>query len=177
MLRLKPESLDWALRHAITQGDTDVLPHAFEFQAVEHDWDNIKRLLCGKDILSWQCRPTRQCLSPKQRLGFRIATQLDPLDFLIFGALVREIGQELEASRLPVNDQNVFSHRFNPKDEGSLFDSNMGYHSFQARSRALAASDQFSHVVLADIADFFPRLYHHRVEGALSSATKKNNHV
>ena len=102
---------------------------------------------------------------------------MDPLDFLIFGALVREIGQELEASGLSVNDQNVFSHRFNPEDDGSLFDSNMGYHLFQARSRALAASDQFSHVVLADIADFFPRLYHHRVEGALSSATKKNNHV
>lgn len=177
MLRLRPQSLDWALKHAISQGDTDVFPNAFEFQAIKHDWHNIRRILCNQDVLSWQCRTLRQCLSPKQRFGFRIATQLDPLDFLLFGGLVYEIGQDIEARRLPVSNQNVFSHRFNPAEDGSLFDMKVGYRAFQDHSRGLAASSTFSHVVLADIADFFPRLYHHRVEGALSSATTKNNHV
>ena len=177
MLKLRPESLNWALQHAKSRGDTDIFPSAFEFLAIEHDWVNVRDYLSNEDVLAWQCRPARQCLSPKHRYGFRIATHLDPLDFLIYSALVLEIGEDIEARRLPISDQNAFSHRFNASRDGSLFDSNVGYESFQNRSLVLAESGEFSHVVLTDIADFFPRLYHHRVEGALSSATTRNNHV
>ena len=173
MLTLSPDSLDWALQHALSKGDTDIFPRAFEFRAIYHDWDNIRGYLVEQDLLSWTSRPLRQCLSPKRRYGFRIATQLDPLDFLIFSALVYEIGEDIEARRL--DDQTVVSYRFSPQEDGSLFDPATGYSAFQARSREMAS--EYNHIVVTDIADFFPRLYLHRVEGALSNATKKNNHV
>ena len=91
MLKLSPDSLDWALQHALSKGDTDIFPRAFEFQAIDSNWDEVRDCLANQDILSWTSRPLRQCLSPKRRYGFRIATQLDPLDFLIFSALVYEI--------------------------------------------------------------------------------------
>ena len=100
MLKLKDDSLDWALSHALLKGDTDILPHAFEFQALKHNWDDVKKHLLDQDILGWSSRPLRRCLSPKRRYGFRIATQIDPLDFLVFSALTYEIGEDLESHRL-----------------------------------------------------------------------------
>ena len=122
----------------------------------------------------------RKCLSPKRRYGFRVATQLDPLDFLIFSALVYEIGHDIEGHRLPLSvsdEQSIVSCRFDPKKNGEIFDSNFTYRTFQQRSIEIASSSTFSHVVSTDIADFFPRLYLHRVEGALSTTTNKQNHV
>ena len=58
-----------------------------------------------------------------------------------------------------------------------MFDPDVGFRSFQDRSAELAQSAGYGYVVSSDIADFYPRLYHHRVEGALSNATNKNNHV
>ena len=173
MLKLSTESLDWALQHALTKGDTDIFPTAFEFLAIRHDWQRLQRCLANHDVLSWISRPLRRCLSPKRRYGFRVATQLDPLDFLLFSALLYEVGSDIEAHRL--DTQTVFSYRFAPQEDGTLFDGEVGYSAFQARSRELAS--QVSDVVVTDIADFFPRLYSHRVEGALTNATKKNNHV
>ena len=180
MLKLKPSSLQWGLRHALSRGDTDIFPRAFEFRAIEYDWGNIQDYLTGLDVLKWDAQPLRRCLSPKRKLGFRVATQLDPLDFLIFAALVYEIGQDLESQRLPYAanaNHMVASHRFLPTKEGAMFDENVGYNSFQLRSAELAKGTGITHVVSTDISDFYPRLYHHRVEGALSSATNRNNHV
>ena len=180
MLKLSEESLNWAIGHAIAKGDTDIFPAAFEFQAIKHDWENIKKLLLGEDILRWMSRPLRKCLSPKRKYGFRVATQLDPLDFLILTSLVYEIGADIEAHRLPISnsvEQSVLSCRYAPDANGELFDPNYGYRSFQLRAIELAQSGSFSHVVQTDIADFFSRLYLHRVEGAISNATNKNNHV
>src|ERR1044071_7080919 len=114
MLRLKNRSLNWALKHALRLGDTDVFPAPFEFKAIKSDWAAIGKFLVNEDIHNWKTRPLRSLLSPKSRYGFRIITQLDPLDFLIFAAVVYEIGGDLEAHRVPVRDKIVYSHRFNP---------------------------------------------------------------
>ena len=62
MLKLKGDSLDWALSHALLKGDTDILPHAFEFQALKHNWDDVKKHLLDQDILGWSSRPPRATL-------------------------------------------------------------------------------------------------------------------
>ena len=39
MLKLKAESLDWALCHVLAQGDTEFFPEVLEYQAIKHDWE------------------------------------------------------------------------------------------------------------------------------------------
>src|SRR5436309_8136363 len=95
MLRLQPATLDWVLEHALHRGDTDIFPPAFEFRAIQHDWNRIRSFLTDQNVLEWRTRPTRTCLSPKGFNGFGIATQLDPLGFLVFCGLVHEIAPEL----------------------------------------------------------------------------------
>jgi hypothetical protein len=177
MLRLKKQSLNWALKHALRQGDTDVFPSQFEFKAIKHDWVEISKFLLNEDIHNWKTRPLRSLLSPKSRYGFRIITQLHPLDFLIFASLVYEIGRDLENERVPTDDNIVFSHRFKPKSDGRMYDRTIGYNEFQTRAKQMASAPTCTHVAVTDIADFYPRIYSHRLENALSDCTKKKAHI
>lgn len=169
-LQLKEPELDWALKHALELGDTDIFPDVFEFQAISDDWVNIKKSIQAIDILDWKVKPFRRCLVPKHRFGFRISTQLDPLDFLVFTALIIEIGKKLEAVRVPAIDNIVHSYRFAPNADGHMFSDQYTYQSFQKTSQMICDRSASSHVVIADIADFFPRLYTHRIDNALDSA-------
>ena len=160
-------------------GDTNqIFPLPFEFSALRHDWCRVVDFLASRDVLKWEVRPSRECLSPKSARSFRISTQLDPLDWLIYSALIYEIGADLESYRLPQEEGIVFSWRFEPQPDGTMFSRETGYSQFQERTRELADTSNEQYVVITDIADFFPNLYHHRVENALRSATPKNlNHT
>ena len=178
MLRLRPQSLDWALAHVLRSGDTDVFPVPFEYLAIQHDWQEVQGFLAQQDVLSWTVRPDRMLLAPKARYGFRIITQLDPLDTLIFLALVLEVGKDLEAYRVPIGEERVFSYRFDPRRDGQLFSPNWGYSQFHEKTRQYVDDDQDTLFVgMADIADFYHRIYHHRLENALRAATSRTNHV
>lgn len=176
MLKLSGESYEWALKQAQNYGDTNIFPKAFEYEAISQQRNDFFPWLKQENILEWKSRPSRRCLIPKHRYGFRPVTQLDPIDFLVYSALVYEIGRELEAVRIPTGQQIVQSYRFDPDTDGRMYNKSSTYDSFIERSQELA-DEQYRWVVIADIADFFPRLYHHRVVNALSSSTRKNNHV
>lgn len=177
MLTLQANSLNWALEHALRYGDTDVFPLPFEYEAIQHDWTELRKWLEGQNILEWQVRPHRTLLSPKAKHGFRVITQLDPLDFLIFAATIREIAPDIEASRIPVNQKIVFSYRFATGTDGQLFDSNIGYEAFLNQARFILQDNAINFVTITDIADFYPRIYHHRLENALHSTTNRQSHV
>jgi hypothetical protein len=177
VLFLKQGSLDWSLRHALKYGYVEFFPPAFEFEAIDYDWKNLSDWLRQQDALQWKTRQLRRCLSPKHRYGFRVATQLDPLDLLMYSALVYEIGDELEARRIPPSESIVHSYRFKPGKDGTLYDPQFSYETFLGAASQLADSGDHSFVVVADIADFFPRIYSHRVENALRQATHRTNHA
>jgi len=169
MLTLADTSLDWALKHVITRGDTDIFPLPFEFRAIAEDWDQIKPVL-RQDLDTWAIGTQRTALAPKHGLGLRMATQLDPLDTLVYCALIYEVGSQFEAARVPVSDARVFSYRFLPDAEGQLYDPQTNYEAFRLRSLALARRHAASLVVMTDIADFFPRVYQHPMENAMRVA-------
>ncbi len=169
MVTLSSDSVRWAIEHLSRYQDTDIFPKAFEFDAINHCQTEAINWLSRQDICQWTTRPFRRCLVPKQRYGFRLATQLDPLDMLFFMALTYEVGEELEKTRIPVSENVVFSSRFAPDGSNySMFSRDVGYFQFQEQCRMLAGCNDF--VVVTDIADFYPRIYFHRLENALTSA-------
>lgn len=170
MLKLNEDALDWALKHALAFGDTDIFPEAFEFAAINDQWPTVKASLLETNVLDWNVRPSRRCMVPKHRFGFRVSTQLDPLDFLIYTALVRDVGATLEAERIPAAQNVVHSYRFAPNTDGHMFSDQYTYRSFQKTSHDVCTATNPSHIVIADVADFFPRLYTHRVDNALDRA-------
>lgn len=176
ILTIRRASYEWALEQALNYGDTDIFPHIFEYDAIRFDWDRMAPWLEAMDVASWLVRSPRRCLTPKHRFGFRVSTQLDPLDFLIYTSLVYEIGNDLEARRVPKADQIVHSYRFQAEADGTMFDRAFGYDTCLERSRQLAG-EGYSWVVVTDIADFFPRLYTHRIENSLRAGTRRENHA
>ncbi len=178
MLKLQNDSLEWALQHALKLGDTDVFPLPFEFYAIEYNWTEVKQNLLSENILTWKTRPTRLMISPKSRLGFRVVTQLDPLDFLVFCSLIYEIADDLEKSRLKISENCVFSYRVKTDLEGRLFDADYGYRKFiENCQNKLDTNNSINFIVTTDISDYYSRIYHHRLENSLLSATSKKNHV
>lgn len=169
-LTLSDAALDWALTHAENYSDTDIFPDVFEFEALRDSWNEIKLYIQSIDILEWNVLPFRRCLVPKHRFGFRISTQLDPLDFLVFTALIYEVGEKLEALRIPADDNIVHSYRFSPEHDGRMFSEKYSYRTFQQASHDACQELNPTHIVIADVADFFPRIYTHRIDNALDSA-------
>ena len=177
MFKVQAASLEWALTHALKVGDTDILPWPFEYHAIRDQWDDLKDYLADQNIFEWQVRPLRSMLSPKGRYGFRVVTQLDPLDFLLYTAAVYEIGNLVEASRIPKTDNVVFSYRFAPDLSGWMYDRNYVYGRFAREAVNIAQQTQYSHVAMADISDFYHRVYHHRLENALDASVPDRNRV
>lgn len=63
-----------------------------------------------------------------------------------------------------------------------MYDLNYNWSEFQTRSEEIITemeddNKQCQYVVVADIADFFPRIYSHPLENALYESTDKKNHV
>ena len=188
-LHLDPNSLDWALHHIESLGDTDIFPIPFEYKAIREFWTTnqpasspkqnfvVRDWLESQDLLTWIPRAIRRCLSPKHRFGFRASTQLDPLDTIIFTALLYEIGHDLESHRVLKSEDVVHSYRFMPDHNGLMYDPDYNYDSFRIKSVNHASANECKWVVVADIADFYPRLYSHPLENALITATSKKDHV
>ena len=174
MYKLPLAALDWALEHIETYGDTDLLPVPFEFAGIRNSWPTIREDLSKKDLTQYSPSSLRRVLAPKGRFAFRSVTQLDPLDSLIFAALLYEAGTSIEAVRVPVAEQTAMSHRVKPDTNGRLFDPEFDWRRFQRRANTLIASSEFTHVVTADIADFFPRIYLHPLENALDECLHNN---
>lgn len=178
MLTLQNSSLTWSLNHALNVGDTDVFPTPFEYKAIQNDWASMEGNLAATNVLEWVTRPARTLLAPKARYGFRVITQLDPIDFLLYSSLVYEIANDLESRRIPAASEVVFSYRVNTTANGQLFDPNVGYRAFLDKCRTtLQRHSDNCFVATADISDFYSRIYHHRLDNALRAATAKTSHV
>jgi hypothetical protein len=96
----------------------------------------------------------------------------------VFAATIYEIARDIELRRMPIAQNIVFSYRHLPAPDGQLFDPSVGYQHFQEMSKAVLDADRsYTHVAVADIADFYPRIYHHRLDNALQAATRHLTHV
>jgi hypothetical protein len=138
------------------------------------------RLICGSrnkvtTVASWNAVMGTEAIPPslasKTRYSFRYVTQLDPLDYLAFTALIYEVGPQLEVLRRPAADKFVYSWRFAAQPDDQMYDAAYRWSSFTDRCQEMAEMRSCRWVVVADIADFFPHIYVHPVERALDTAT------
>lgn len=168
MTQLSPDSLDWAIAHLTRYGDTDLFPIPFEFTLVKKEWASILPKLLKIDIGAHRWGAARQIIVQKDEVAFRRTTQLNPLDAILFAAIIREIGKAIEACRAKTTKLVVFSYRFSPTKTGRLYRTDRGWEHFWQRSRTLAQKHEF--VVISDITDFYNQVYHHEIENQLLAA-------
>lgn len=182
-------SIRAAVNNIANYGDTDIFPFSFE-QHIFHDQPDLIRSTLERihsnfdGELATNAPDNINTLAPVGYTGFRWATQIDPLWNAYYLSLVIEIGEAIEAARIPVLEETVFSYRFiKPTTDGGIFDPDVNWRSFMKKSQDLAshknnkAETVFPFVLVCDISDFYSRIYHHRVENALKWLNTKTDTV
>lgn len=168
-----------AVKNISKYGDTDIFPYPIE-NHIFHDMPlDIVNML--KDIDSdfdgyINSMPvlTAKNLSVVGYNGFRWGTQIDPIWNAYLLSLVLSISDELENKRLSPNI--IFSYRFNSDfEDGLIFNREIGWSQFCASG--VAHAKEFDFVLKCDISDFYPRIYHHRLENALKKATTNSEAI
>lgn len=176
---IAPETLKLAILNVARHGDTDVFPFPAENHLFHDLPDELSAVLAGVDAdflgnISKAPVLRSKDLAVVGYSGFRWGTQIDPVWNAYLLALVIAIGNEIEARR--VSPDIVFSYRFKPDPtDGSVFRKDYGWRDFQ-RS-AVETAKLFPYVLRCDISDFYPRIYHHRLENALKGATTNSEIV
>jgi hypothetical protein len=165
------EAIEAAVKNIASHGDTDIFPFPFEchlfhdqpgrcaeiLEAIHADFD---------EYLSMNAPDMIETLSQVGYTGFRWATQIEPFWNAYYLACVIRLADEIESIRLPEEAQAVYSYRFVWQEEtGKLFKDSTWR---DYKNRCMTLSAEHPVVVVTDIADFYPRIYHHRIDVALS---------
>lgn len=164
-------AIDASLRNVARHGDTDIFPFPFENLVFQDKPKEAQAVL--KSIhddfygrLAMYPPETVPALTQVGYTGFRWATLIDPFWNAYYLALVLSLAKKIENQRIPESDLNVFSYRFNWQDDDAKIFKDSTWNDF--RQQCLQLSKDFPIVVQTDISDFYPRIYHHRVENALN---------
>jgi Reverse transcriptase (RNA-dependent DNA polymerase) len=170
MLRLTAKQLDQSLSAVQLHGYGDFFPEPPELFLLVTRWNEIREELVKVDLDLYEGYDVIFAFAPKSRLNVRRVAMLHPYDLIFYTALVLALRPGITASRLPLAEKRVFSYHAEEADHGVLYNEKPGYQDFRdAISRRVRRSPN-CYVGIADIADFYPRVYQHRLVNALQAA-------
>lgn len=170
-----------SINNIIAHGDTDIFPFPVENLLFNDSTPEILNLLENvhsnfKDYINQYPVLHVRTLQAVGYYGFRYGTQIDPLWNAYLLALVISIADDIEKARISINEKKVFSYRYKyDKKNKYLFDREYNWSKFNQRAVELA--EKKSIVLKCDISNFYPSIYHHRIENALRLATKNQEYV
>jgi len=167
MTILTDQSLEFAREHIHKFYDSDFYPKPVEFEALWHQWEDVKKELLSKNVTKFWIMPPRAMTIAKPKAGFRVVHQLEPIDAVIYTALACHVATSVEAARMPVDQHVACSYRFQIAD-GSYFSGGSGWTNFTTKTETLAT--QYSYVLVTDITDFYNQIYLHRLNNAIETA-------
>ena len=171
-MKLEKQSIEWAIKHVEKQRDTDLFPQLKEYEILFRNKNLLIDEISQIDVGSYIWQPYRRFIIPKDEYSYRVAIQLDPIDNLLFVALTYQIGNKIEARRIPIEENKVFNYRFNPNEQGELYDKKDVWRNFWITAEEKAKNHEYA--VYIDIADFYNRIYHHTLENQLIDCEIEN---
>ena len=180
-MAVSSSSLLLAVRNIAENGDTDVFPFPLENHWFHDQEATIVEILqeIDRDFDSWISKypvVSVSALAGVGYAGFRAATQIDPIWNAYLLALVIEIAPDLENARVASIKKIVFSYRYAPSTaNNTLFDPDLGWNAYHKAAIERATSAEV--IISTDISDFYPRVYHHRLENAMGQATANKEAV
>ena len=170
MLQLTESQLDSAFSAIQFHGYGSFFPLPPELPIIDKEWAMIRQELANHDIDTYNCYEALNAFVPKSRLNVRLVSLLHPFDLLYYTGLVMAIRDDIAAARMSLHSQRVFSFRSEKASANMLYSSKPGYREFRSRQRKKAQAKSCRFVGVADIADFYPRIYQHRLNNALLAA-------
>jgi hypothetical protein len=170
MAIISETALDFARDHITKYYDSDFFPKPIEFEALWHQWPEVKAELKSKNVGKLWVTPPRALTIAKPKGGFRVVHQLEPLDAVVYTALACEVAASVEAARMPSKERIACSYRLSVSD-GSFFSGGSGWTDFTTQTEEHAS--RYENVLITDITDFYNQIYLHRLNNAIESANDK----
>src|SRR5690242_10200979 len=116
MTILTDQALEFAREHIHKFYDSDFFPKPVEFEALWHQWHDVKKELTSKNVSKLWVTSPRAMTIAKPRAGFRVVHQLEPLEAVVYTALACHIAPAIEAARMPPDLHIACSYRFQIAD-------------------------------------------------------------
>ncbi len=174
--------IELALNNIDKYGDTDIFPYPIEkyifYDSRKEVLNYIKEIdKSFYDYIDSHPPVNIDTFSPIGYTGYRWATQIDPVWNAYLLSLVISIGEKIEKERIGLQKNIIHSYRLNYNySNATLYDEDYNWKTFQTQSLDNIKEDnQYSHVVICDISDFYNRIYHHKLENALLRLKLKND--
>lgn len=155
-------ALEFARRHIEAYYDTDFFPKPFEFLAIWYCWDEVKSYLLSTSLKDVMSSPPRVLPWRKARGGYRVVHQLEPLDALIYTALVYLVAEKVEHARMGPDVSCAYRIELS---HNSFFSRGSGFDTYRESCERLAS--QHAYVLSTDISDFYNQIYLHRIRNGL----------
>ena len=180
---LEEATIRQAVDNIANWGDTDLFPLPIENHVLHDMADSVVALLTDMadnfdtEIDRYPIE-SYSTLAPVGYTGFRWATQIEPIWNAYLLACVLSLAPNIENTRLSETSERVFSYRYRQQTPDSSLFALDSWSRFQDTTRRLAEENEW--VVSVDIADFYARVYHHRLENALraiDSSGTKTKHI
>jgi hypothetical protein len=157
-----------ALEH---HGYSGLVPYPPEWQTVRENWEEIKARIARFDLDVYQPSTPMVMFAPKSRATVRPVCLLHPIDIVIYSALTLIVKDDLESERIPLQRKRVFSYRASAAPN-RFYAPQPTFRDFLEASRAKADRAGTKIVAVADIADFYPRIYQHRLENVIEASAR-----
>jgi len=169
MFKLTDAELQNAYEAVSHHGYSAMLPPPHEWKAVVEKWPEVKDYLAEIDLDTYNPYKPLRIFAPKSRANIRVVHLLHPEDLILYTATVLIIKDDLEMARMSRKAQRVFLYRVDSKKPNRLYDARGAYDAYleQLHKKTHKTSTKF--VSIADIADFYPRIYQHRLENVVES--------
>lgn len=179
MFRLTDTELQNAYEAIRHHGHSALVPPLHEWVTVEEYWPSIRDYLAGLDLDMYKPHKPLRVVAPKSRANIRIVRLLHPEDLIIYTALVLLIKDDLERARISRRARRVFSYRASATQPNRLYDARGTYAAYLTELKRKAAKATVRFVATADIADFYPRIYQHRLENIVTAnaSSQRSNEV
>lgn len=172
-----------AVENCLKEGLTDIFPRLFEVDLLKDNsfardiQNTIQSRLKSGTFSGLKIHPLQYVLYPKKDLfDFRRAALMQPMDTVVYLALVLTIADEIEKCRPKIRENKVFSYRFKPKN-GLLFNPEYNFTAFNNYVSAQVRKKRIKVLVKCDIANFYDRLNIHRLESTLISLSLDKSKV
>jgi hypothetical protein len=160
MLKLTEDEFEAGLDAIKHHGYSDFFPTPPEFDVVVKSWAGFKKYLADLDLDGYKAyRPSLELSAPKSVINLRRVTLLHPLDLIIFTSIIRILRDDIEAARIDEDESRVFSFRAKGAGSKALYKGHPSHPEFAEEVLKRAKKNGKGWMVLADIADFYYRLY------------------
>ncbi len=171
-MKLNDNSIEWAIIHNKEMKDTDLFPIPKEIEIFFDNLDETVKAFKDIDFPNYEWQSARRYLIPKKELSYRMATQLNPLDSVLFTAIIHQFGEYIEKRRISIHENKVFSYRFSPNKLGYMYTLEDSWKYFWMESSM--KMNNYKYAVYLDISDFYNQIYHHTVENELKESNIPN---